>query len=127
MREKQILARLGEGEGHIPAKVETMYRDIDPRLHPAAGRSVLAHRRSSIPRSGSQRRRSLGAGRLSGRQLLAFPAKVPCGGGYQVCARSGPPERQINRGARRDRIRARLARGVVGEGRYRPRAAKEDP
>jgi glyoxylase-like metal-dependent hydrolase (beta-lactamase superfamily II) len=43
MREKQILARLGEGEGHIPAMVETMYRDIDPRLHPAAGRSVLAH------------------------------------------------------------------------------------
>ncbi len=23
--------------------VETMYREIDPRLHPAAGRSVLAH------------------------------------------------------------------------------------
>jgi glyoxylase-like metal-dependent hydrolase (beta-lactamase superfamily II) len=43
MREKQILARLDEGEGHIPAMVETMYRDIDPRLHPAAGRSVLAH------------------------------------------------------------------------------------
>jgi glyoxylase-like metal-dependent hydrolase (beta-lactamase superfamily II) len=43
MREKQILRRLGEGEGHIPAMVETMYRDIDPRLHPAAGRSVLAH------------------------------------------------------------------------------------
>ena len=43
MREKQILARLSEGEGHIPAMVETMYRDIDPRLHPAAGRSVLAH------------------------------------------------------------------------------------
>jgi glyoxylase-like metal-dependent hydrolase (beta-lactamase superfamily II) len=43
MREKQILGRLGEGEGHIPAMVETMYRDIDPRLHSAAGRSVLAH------------------------------------------------------------------------------------
>jgi glyoxylase-like metal-dependent hydrolase (beta-lactamase superfamily II) len=43
MREKQILRRLGEGEGHIPAMVETMYRDVDPRLHPAAGRSVLAH------------------------------------------------------------------------------------
>jgi len=43
MREKQILGRLGEGEGHIPAMVETMYRDVDPRLHPAAGRSVLAH------------------------------------------------------------------------------------
>ena len=43
MRERQILAKLGEGEGHIPAMVETMYREIDPRLHPAAGRSVLAH------------------------------------------------------------------------------------
>ena len=43
MREKQILAKLGEGEGRIPAMVETMYREVDPRLHPAAGRSVLAH------------------------------------------------------------------------------------
>jgi glyoxylase-like metal-dependent hydrolase (beta-lactamase superfamily II) len=43
MREKQILGRLGEGEGQIPAMVETMYREIDSRLHPAAGRSVLAH------------------------------------------------------------------------------------
>jgi glyoxylase-like metal-dependent hydrolase (beta-lactamase superfamily II) len=43
MREKQIIARLEQGERSIPAMVETMYRDIDPRLHPAAGRSVLAH------------------------------------------------------------------------------------
>lgn len=43
MREKQILAKLGEGEGRIGKMVEAMYRDIDPRLHPAAGRSVLAH------------------------------------------------------------------------------------
>ena len=43
MRERQILAKLEAGEGRIPAMVETMYRDIDPRLHPAAGRSVLAH------------------------------------------------------------------------------------
>ncbi|MDQ8757727.1 MBL fold metallo-hydrolase [Sphingosinicella sp. LHD-64] len=43
MREKQILARLGEGEDRIPAMVATMYRDVDPRLHGAAGRSVLAH------------------------------------------------------------------------------------
>ena len=43
MREKQILDRLGEGEGLIPVMVETMYRAVDPRLHPAAGRSVLAH------------------------------------------------------------------------------------
>jgi len=43
MREKQILKRIGEGVAEIPAMVATMYREIDPRLHPAAGRSVLAH------------------------------------------------------------------------------------
>ena len=43
MREKQIVKRLEEGEGRIEAMVETMYRDVDPRLHGAAGRSVLAH------------------------------------------------------------------------------------
>jgi hypothetical protein len=43
MREKQILKQLDAGEGHIPDMVAIMYRDIDPRLHPAAGRSVLAH------------------------------------------------------------------------------------
>jgi glyoxylase-like metal-dependent hydrolase (beta-lactamase superfamily II) len=42
-RERQILAHLEAGEGRIPAMVEAMYRDVDPRLHPAAGRSVLAH------------------------------------------------------------------------------------
>lgn len=42
-REGQILRRLKAGEGHIPAMVEQMYKGIDPRLHPAAGRSVLAH------------------------------------------------------------------------------------
>jgi len=43
MREKQILAFLRAGEGRIEAMVAGMYQDIDPRLHPAAGRSVLAH------------------------------------------------------------------------------------
>jgi glyoxylase-like metal-dependent hydrolase (beta-lactamase superfamily II) len=42
-REKQILAELRGGEGRIAAMVERMYRGIDPRLQPAAGRSVLAH------------------------------------------------------------------------------------
>ncbi len=45
MRERQILAKLGEGVSHIPEMVATMYAAIDPRLHPAAGRSVLAHLR----------------------------------------------------------------------------------
>ena len=43
MREKQILGQLEAGQGHIPAMVAAMYKEIDPRLHPAAGRSVLAH------------------------------------------------------------------------------------
>jgi glyoxylase-like metal-dependent hydrolase (beta-lactamase superfamily II) len=42
-REAQILDRLGAGVGAIPVMVETLYRDVDPVLHPAAGRSVLAH------------------------------------------------------------------------------------
>jgi glyoxylase-like metal-dependent hydrolase (beta-lactamase superfamily II) len=42
-REAQILARIEAGEGDISAIVGKLYRDIDPRLHPAAGRSVLAH------------------------------------------------------------------------------------
>jgi len=42
-REGQILAEIRGGEGSIPAMVRRMYREIDPRLHPAAERSVLAH------------------------------------------------------------------------------------
>lgn len=43
MRETQIVERLEAGDRTIPPMVERIYRDIDPRLHPAAGRSVLAH------------------------------------------------------------------------------------
>jgi glyoxylase-like metal-dependent hydrolase (beta-lactamase superfamily II) len=43
LREQQILKLLGEGEGRIPVMVENIYVETDPRLHPAAGRSVLAH------------------------------------------------------------------------------------
>ena len=42
-REGQILRLLGEGVGHIPDMVAQMYKGVDKRLHPAAGRSVLAH------------------------------------------------------------------------------------
>ena len=42
-REGQILRLLGEGPAAIPAMVERMYVGLDPRLHGAAGRSVLAH------------------------------------------------------------------------------------
>lgn len=42
-REGQILRLLAEGPAVVPAMVEKMYVGIDPRLHGAAGRSVLAH------------------------------------------------------------------------------------
>ncbi|OYU34216.1 MBL fold metallo-hydrolase [Novosphingobium sp. PASSN1] len=42
-RETQILKQLAEGPRTIPAMVAVMYAMVDPRLHPAAGRSVLAH------------------------------------------------------------------------------------
>ena len=42
-RETQILNLLGRAPQAIPAMVAVMYAKVDPRLHPAAGRSVLAH------------------------------------------------------------------------------------
>lgn len=42
-REGQILRLLATGEQLIPALVADMYQGVDPRLHPAAARSVLAH------------------------------------------------------------------------------------
>ncbi len=42
-REAQILAALGQGLTRIKAMVPVLYKDVDPRLHPAAALSVLAH------------------------------------------------------------------------------------
>lgn len=42
-REKQIQRQIGEGRQSIPEMVAQMYRGLDERLVPAAGRSVLAH------------------------------------------------------------------------------------
>ncbi|WP_188658259.1 MBL fold metallo-hydrolase [Sphingomonas metalli] len=42
-REGQILRLLGEAEQPVPAMVGRMYVGLDPRLLPAAERSVLAH------------------------------------------------------------------------------------
>lgn len=42
-REGQILRLLARGVGAIPAMVDEMYVGLDPRLHGAAARSVLAH------------------------------------------------------------------------------------
>ncbi len=42
-REGAILRLLGGGEGDTMAMVAKMYSGLDPRMHPAAERSVLAH------------------------------------------------------------------------------------
>lgn len=42
-REGSILMRLREGASTVPALVAAMYAGVDPRLHGAAGASVLAH------------------------------------------------------------------------------------
>ena len=43
MRERAILERIRTGDRTIPEMVRAIYRDTDPRLHGAAGLSVLAH------------------------------------------------------------------------------------
>jgi glyoxylase-like metal-dependent hydrolase (beta-lactamase superfamily II) len=43
MRERAILERLRAGDRTIAEMVRAIYRDTDPRLHGAAGLSVLAH------------------------------------------------------------------------------------
>ncbi len=42
-RENQILKLMKAGVGAIPDMVASMYKGVDPGLHQAAGRSVLAH------------------------------------------------------------------------------------
>jgi len=47
-REREILAALGAGRHTIPDIVQLVYAAVDPRLHPAAGLSVLAHLRALV-------------------------------------------------------------------------------
>lgn len=42
-RERQLLAAIASGHDTIAAMVPVIYAAVDPRLHPAAARSVLAH------------------------------------------------------------------------------------
>ncbi|HQT52172.1 MAG TPA: MBL fold metallo-hydrolase, partial [Phenylobacterium sp.] len=42
-REAQVLKAVTEGHGRIREMVPVLYADVDPRLHPAAARSVLGH------------------------------------------------------------------------------------
>jgi glyoxylase-like metal-dependent hydrolase (beta-lactamase superfamily II) len=50
MRERAILERLQAGDRTIPEMVQTIYRSTDPRLHGAAGLSVLAHMEDLVAR-----------------------------------------------------------------------------
>ncbi|KQZ94136.1 MBL fold metallo-hydrolase [Mesorhizobium sp. Root157] len=50
MRERAILERIRKGDRTIKAMVAAIYRDTDPRLHGAAGLSVLAHLEDLVTR-----------------------------------------------------------------------------
>ena len=50
MRERAIVERLAGGDTTIPEMVRAIYRDTDPRLHGAAGLSVLAHLEDLVTR-----------------------------------------------------------------------------
>ena len=50
MRERAIIERLGQGDRTIADLVKAIYRDTDPRLHGAAGLSVLAHLEDLVTR-----------------------------------------------------------------------------
>jgi glyoxylase-like metal-dependent hydrolase (beta-lactamase superfamily II) len=42
-REERVLAHLKGGPARVPEMVAALYAEIDPRLHPAAARTVTAH------------------------------------------------------------------------------------
>ncbi|TPK76361.1 MBL fold metallo-hydrolase [Mesorhizobium sp. B2-4-15] len=50
MRERAILERVRAGNRTVPDMVKAIYRDTDPRLHGAAGLSVLAHLEDLVAR-----------------------------------------------------------------------------
>lgn len=68
MRESAILERLRAGDRTVPEIVAALYRDTDPRLHPAAALSVLAHLEDL---AGNDRIRADGPIRLSTRYAPA--------------------------------------------------------
>lgn len=67
MRERAILERIRKGDRSISDIVKAIYRDTDPRLHGAAGLSVLAHLED-----------------LVGRGLVATEGSVALGGVFEL-------------------------------------------
>jgi len=51
MRERAVVERIAAGDRTIPEIVSAIYRDTDPRLHGAAGLSVLAHLEDLVARN----------------------------------------------------------------------------
>ena len=68
-RTRQILERLRSGDERIDQIVAALYADVDPALHPAAGRSVLAHlvalQRDGVVHTDADPARTDGTWRLS--------------------------------------------------------------
>ena len=50
MRETAVLSRIRKGDETIPDIVKVIYKSTDPKLHGAAGLSVLAHIEDLIAR-----------------------------------------------------------------------------
>ena len=50
MRERAVLERVAQGDRTISDMVRSIYRDTDPRLHGAAGLSILAHLEDLVAR-----------------------------------------------------------------------------
>ncbi len=63
-REKAVLDELARGTHEIAAMVRSIYRDVDPVLHPAAALSVLAHLEDLVARGVVQCEGTLGLGGL---------------------------------------------------------------
>lgn len=57
MRERAVVEQIASGDRTIPEIVSAIYRDTDPRLHGAAGLSVLAHLEDLVARGGTSRGR----------------------------------------------------------------------
>ena len=86
-REREILSALAAGHHTIPDIVGVVYAAVDPRLHPAAGLSVLAHLRALVA---EKRVACHGRPRPGGRVPTGASTPVPPGGAAGRACRSRP-------------------------------------